>query len=41
MPDEYKVPFDTWHGEVPCHVESYRRYYEVAKAHLHKKEKRL
>lgn len=36
MPDEYKVPFDTWDGEVPCHVESYRRYYEAGKTHLHK-----
>ena len=36
MPKEYKVPFDTWNGEVPCHVESYRRYYEAAKTHLHK-----
>lgn len=35
IPDEFKLDFDTYEGEVPCHVASYRNYYRVGKAHLH------
>jgi len=36
IPDEFKIDYDTYEGDVPCHVASYREYYRVGKAHLHK-----
>tara|TARA_X000001036_G_scaffold426225_1_gene453363 strand:+ start:984 stop:1475 length:492 start_codon:yes stop_codon:yes gene_type:complete len=35
IPNEYKIHYDSWEGDVPCHVQSYRDYYQVDKAHLH------
>lgn len=37
IPDKYKIEYDTWDDPaVPCHVQSYRDYYQHDKAHLHK-----
>lgn len=36
MPNEYKRAYDEHAGPESCHVASYRDYYRVAKAHLHK-----
>lgn len=36
MPNEYKIDYDTYAGDVPCHVASYRDYYRDAKSHIHK-----
>ena len=35
IPDLYKIEYDSWDGDVPCHVQSYRDYYRTEKAHLH------
>lgn len=36
IPDEFKLDYDSYDGDVSCHVASYRGYYRVGKAHLHK-----
>ena len=36
IPDEFKINYDTWKGDVPCHVQSYRDYYKANKQMCHK-----
>lgn len=36
IPDEYKIDYDSWSGDVPCHVQSYRDYYLGEKGYLYK-----
>ena len=35
MPDIYKIAFNSWRGEVPCHVASYRDFYRCEKTTCH------
>ncbi len=35
MPDIYKIAFDSWRGDIPCHVASYRDFYRCEKTTCH------
>jgi len=36
MPDIYKIAYDAWEGDIPCHVQSYRDFYRCEKTTCHK-----